>query len=108
MAYVRLRLTDTKVNAPKSMATEPHLEQAYHLLAAIYPGAGSSAHFGTFAAGNSKQQREKAIADYILMKLEAISSAVHTGPLYWCARKMIEALAADPDSQQDIARNMEL
>jgi hypothetical protein len=41
-----------------------------------------------------------------LIELEAFSSTVHTRPLYWCTRKMIEAFAADPDVQRDIASNI--
>lgn len=49
--FVRLALPDTKINAAISMATERHLEQAHHLLAATYPnGRGPSDHFGTSAA----------------------------------------------------------
>ena len=61
--------------------------------------------------GLSPQENERAIEDYCnatlsgdrLIELEAFSSTVHTRPLYWCTRKMIEAFAADPDVQRDIA-----
>jgi hypothetical protein len=42
----------------------------------------------------------------MLIELGAFSSTVHTRPLYWCTRKMIEAFAADADVQRDIAKNL--
>jgi len=41
-----------------------------------------------------------------LIALAATASMVYTRPLYWCTRKMIEAFAADPDVQRDIATNL--
>ena len=38
-----------------------------------------------------------------LLEMTAAFSAVHTQPLYWCSRKMIEAFAADPIVQTDVA-----
>jgi hypothetical protein len=218
MAYVRLPLPDTKVNAAISMATERHLEQAHHLLSATYPSAnGPQIHFGTSAAvmtllaiaatsaiqhfdpkvnkkrggdraaftacvlrffpwhhvtiaddqhrpvnelpklaadelydvfrnplvhsggvtgrahlsgtiakwhrtpnithvfpGLSPKENEQAMEQYCnatlsgdrFIELEAFSSTVHTRPLYWCTRKMIEAFAADAGVQADIAKNL--
>src|SRR5262249_37181949 len=62
----------------------------------------------------SPEENEHTVADYcaatlngdILIKLEAFSSTVYTRPLYWCTRRMIEAFAADPDVQSDVASNM--
>jgi hypothetical protein len=216
--YVRLPLSDTKINAAISMATERHLEQAHYLLGATYPSTnGPQNHFGISAAvmtllaiaaasairhfdpkankkrggdraaftscvltffpwdrvtikddqhrlknelpnlaadelydvfrnplvhsggvtskaqmsgvvgnwyrtpkivhvfpGMSAQENEQAIEQYcdatlggdVLIELEAFSSTVHTRPLYWCTRKMIEAFAADADVQRDIAKNL--
>jgi hypothetical protein len=64
--------------------------------------------------GQSPQENEQATEQYCnatlsgdrLIELEAFSSTVHTRPLYWCTRKMIEAFAADPDVQRDIANNI--
>ena len=218
MAYVRLHLADTKINAAISMTTERHLEQTHYLLGATYPSAnGPHNHFGTSAAimtllaiaaasaiqhfdpkankkrggdraaftdcvlkffpwdcvtvdddqhrsmserpklaadelydvfrnplvhsggvtstahlsgeighwyrtpkiahvfsGLSPQENEQAMEHYckatlsgdMLIELEAFSSTVHTRPLYWCTRKMIEAFAADADVQRDIAKNL--
>jgi hypothetical protein len=54
--------------------------------------------------GPSPQENERTIEDYCntilsgetLIALETLSSTVHTRPLYWCTRKMIEAFTADP------------
>jgi hypothetical protein len=62
----------------------------------------------------SPQENDKAMQDYchvalsgdLLMELEAFCSTVHTRPLYWCTRKMIEAFAADTSVQADIAKNL--
>ena len=50
MPYVRLPLSNTKVSAAISMATEQHLQQAHYLLAATYPNGGPHNHFGMSAA----------------------------------------------------------
>ena len=42
----------------------------------------------------------------VLLEIGAERSIVHTRPLYWCTRKMIEAFAADPLVETDIKRNM--
>jgi hypothetical protein len=63
----------------------------------------------------SWQENEKAIAELCdlnsyagqnLLEMGAASSIVHTRPLYWCTRKMIEAFAADLGVQRDIERNV--
>ena len=64
----------------------------------------------------SPQENEMTVAEYcavtpsgdILIELEAFSAKVHTRPLYWCTRKMIESFAADEKVQIDIARNLEI
>ncbi len=40
-----------------------------------------------------------------LIQLDATSVTIHTRPLYWCARQMIESFATDPNVQADIANN---
>jgi hypothetical protein len=59
---------------------------------------------------------EATIADYtnaklsgdVLLEMEAFQSVVHSRPLYWCARKMIENLAADDGVQREIASRFRL
>ena len=41
-----------------------------------------------------------------LLDIMADKSVVHTHPLYWCTRKMIEAFAADVSVQASIAERM--
>lgn len=40
----------------------------------------------------------------VLMRMRFDATRVYTRPLYWCARKMIEAFAADPAVQADIKK----
>jgi hypothetical protein len=63
----------------------------------------------------SPQDNETAVAEYcaattlkgeMLIELKALGVTVHTRPLYWCTRKMIEALAANSDVQMDIAARL--
>lgn len=42
----------------------------------------------------------------VLLEIRAERSIVHTHPLYWCTRKMIEAFAADSFVEADIKKNM--
>jgi hypothetical protein len=42
----------------------------------------------------------------MLIEMAAASSTLHTRPLYWCARKMIEAFAADPGVQRNIVDSL--
>ena len=66
--------------------------------------------------GLTPVENEKSIEDYCnaaltgdtLIQLEAFSSTIHTRPLYWCTRKMIESLATDPEVQKDITNNLAL
>ena len=88
------------------VTTKPHLSggswNRTPRILHVYPGLASP------------QENERVVADYcsatlsgdVLIKLEASAATVHTRPLYWCTRKMIEAFAADADVQSDIASNM--
>lgn len=69
----------------------------------------------SFPGMASPQENEKQIADLcgmascdgqMLIELTATASTVHTKPLYWCTRKMIEAFAANSAVQKDIAQNL--
>lgn len=42
----------------------------------------------------------------VLLEIQAERAIVHTHPLYWCTRKMIEAFAADSSVEADIKKNM--
>ena len=69
-----------------------------------------------FPGLHSQEENEKAVSEYctsnlsgdVLIKLGAFSSTIHTRPLYWCTRKMIEAFAADIDVQSDIQTRQNL
>lgn len=71
-------------------------------------------HIAHVFPGLSPQENDRAIEDYcnvtlsgdVLIELEAFCSTVHTRPLYWCARKMIEAFAADAGVQADITKHL--
>jgi hypothetical protein len=41
----------------------------------------------------------------VLLDMQVECSIVYTRPLYWCARKLIEAFAADPTVQADIKKH---
>ena len=64
--------------------------------------------------GLSPQENDRTVEEYCgvtltgdkLIEVGAFSSIIHTRPLYWCARKMIEAFAADANVQRDIANNL--
>ena len=68
----------------------------------------------TFPGRETFEENESAIVELChvtslrstLIEMPAESSRLYTRPLYWCARRMIEAFAADPAVQNDIRTNI--
>jgi hypothetical protein len=73
-------------------------------IAHVYPGLGS-------AAANEESLSEYCCAGAdgdLLLDIKAGTSTLHTRPLYWCARKMIENLATCAEARRDIASSFRL